>query len=62
MVLCDTNIFIHAFNSRQTTIERLEEIGLGQIVLSVITVMELYQGMSNKTELAQLKGKSGIMM
>ena len=46
MVLCDTNIFIHAFGGRQTTIDRLHEIGLNQIVLSVITVMELYQGMS----------------
>ncbi|MDB5086994.1 MAG: type toxin-antitoxin system VapC family toxin [Mucilaginibacter sp.] len=57
MVLCDINIFIHAFNGRQTTIDRLNEIGLDQIVLSVITVMELYQGMNNKTELAQLKRK-----
>ncbi len=30
---------------------------MDQIVLSVITVMELYQGISNKTELAQLKRK-----
>ena len=57
MVLCDTNIFIHAFNGRQSTIDRLQEIGLEQIVLSAITVMELYQGMSNKTELAQMKRK-----
>ncbi|MCR8557870.1 type II toxin-antitoxin system VapC family toxin [Mucilaginibacter sp. BJC16-A38] len=57
MVLCDTNILIHAFNGRQTTISRLNDIGLDQVVLSVITVMELYQGMSNKTELAQLKKK-----
>jgi predicted nucleic acid-binding protein len=57
MVLCDTNIFIHAFNGRQATIDRLEEIGFDQIALSVITVMELYQGMSNKTELAQMKRK-----
>ena len=57
MVLCDTNVFINAFNGRQTTISRLNDIGLDQVVLSVITVMELYQGMSNKTELAQLKKK-----
>ncbi|TSJ39503.1 type II toxin-antitoxin system VapC family toxin [Mucilaginibacter corticis] len=55
MVLCDTNIFIHAFNGRQDTIDKLQEIGLSQIAVSVITVMELYQGMSNKTELAQMK-------
>jgi len=57
LVLCDTNIFIHAFNGRQTTIERLQEIGLDQIALSVITLMELYQGMGNKVELAQMKRK-----
>jgi predicted nucleic acid-binding protein len=57
MVLCDTNILIHAFNGRKATIDRLQEIGFEEIVLSVITVMELYQGMSNKTELAQMKRK-----
>jgi predicted nucleic acid-binding protein len=55
MVLCDTNILIHAFNGRQDTIDQLQEIGLDQVALSVITVMELYQGMGNKTELAQMK-------
>ena len=35
MVLCDTNIFIHAFNGRHDTISRMEEIGLQQIGLSV---------------------------
>lgn len=59
MVLCDTNIFIHAFNGRQETIDQLQLIGLEQVVLSAITVMELYQGMSNKTELAQMKRKIG---
>jgi len=57
MVLCDTNIFIHAFNGRTATIERLQEIGLDQVALSVITLMELYQGMGNKVELAQMKRK-----
>src|ERR1700744_1078044 len=57
MVLCDTNILIHAFNGRKATIDRLQEIGFEEIVLSAITVMELYQGMSNKTELAQMKRK-----
>lgn len=52
MVLCDTNIFIHAFNGRQDTIDRLQEIGLEQVALSVITVMGLYCCMNNKIELA----------
>ena len=57
MVLCDTNIFIHAFNGRQDTIDNLQKIGLEKIALSTITVMELYQGMGNKMELAQMKKK-----
>ncbi|MCX7096387.1 MAG: type II toxin-antitoxin system VapC family toxin [Methylococcales bacterium] len=57
MVLCDTNIFIHAFNGNETTIAELQTIGLEKIALSAITLMELYQGMGDKTELLQMKKK-----
>ena len=57
MILCDTNILISAFNGRKDTIEALEYIGLENVILSAITVMELYQGMANKVELAQMKRK-----
>jgi predicted nucleic acid-binding protein len=57
MVLCDTNILIHAFNGNVATIKALEEIGFANIVLSSITTMELLQGMGNKSELAQMKKK-----
>lgn len=57
MILCDTNIFISAFNGRTDTIEQLNIIGLQYIVISSITVMELYQGMGNKIELSQMKKK-----
>jgi predicted nucleic acid-binding protein len=57
MVLCDTNIFISAFNGRQGTIDQLDKIGLDEIVLSAVTVMELFQGMGNKAELARMKKK-----
>lgn len=57
MVLCDTNIFISAFNGRQDTIDQLDKIGLEEVVLSAVTVMELLQGMGNKEELARLKKK-----
>lgn len=57
MVLCDTNIFIYAFNGKQETIDRLQVIGLENVVVSSITVMELLQGMRNKTELTQIKKK-----
>ncbi len=57
MILCDTNVFIHAFNGNEKTIAALKIIGLQEIVLSAITLMELYQGMGNKSELAQMKKK-----
>ena len=57
MVLCDTNIFIHAFNGEAKTISTLESIGYDNILLSSITVMELYQGMGNKKELREMKKK-----
>ena len=57
MVLCDTNIFIHAFNGNPDTISELQKIGLDNIVISAVTVMELYQGMGNKKELAQMKSR-----
>lgn len=49
MVLCDTNIFISAFNGRLDTIEKLDKIGFREVALSSITVMELYQGMGNNS-------------
>jgi len=57
MVLCDTNIFIHAFNGNPSTIGQLKRIGLHNVLLSSITVMELYQGMGNKQELAMMRKK-----
>jgi len=57
MVLCDTNIFIHAFNGDPKTISALQSIGYDNILLSSITVMELYQGMGNKKELQEMKRK-----
>lgn len=57
MILCDTNIFISAFNGRIDTINQLNKIGLSEVALSAVTVMELLQGMGNKKELAQMKKK-----
>lgn len=57
MVLCDTNIFIHAFNGDAKTISTLQSIGYNNILLSSITVMELYQGMGDKQELQEMKKK-----
>ncbi|CAN5226855.1 hypothetical protein BH09BAC4_BH09BAC4_23830 [soil metagenome] len=57
MILCDTNVFIHAFNQHQPTIDSLASIGFDNIVLSSVSVMELYRGMCNKAELLAMRRK-----
>ena len=57
LVLCGTNIFINWFNNHQPTISLLTEIGINNIAVSVITVMELIEGVDNKQQLQQLKRK-----
>jgi predicted nucleic acid-binding protein len=57
LILCDTNIFIHWFNRDEKTIEQLEKIGLSNILIPSVTIMELIQGTQTKQELQQLKKK-----
>lgn len=57
MILCDTNIFIHAFNQHQPTIDVLSDIGFENIVLSSITIMELYRGMRDSKEMVAMRKK-----
>jgi predicted nucleic acid-binding protein len=62
MILCDTNILINAFNGRLDTIAELDKIGIDNILIPSMTVMELYRGMSNKKELADMKKKLRVYM
>ena len=55
MILCDTNIFISWFNGNPETIRIIEKIGLHNILIPSVTIMELIQGAGNKSELLQLK-------
>lgn len=57
MILCDTNVFIHAFNQHQPTIDALTAAGFDSMVLSSVSVMELYRGMRNKAELSAMRKK-----
>ncbi len=53
--ICDTNVLIGALNGRQEAIELMQKTRPENIVLSAISVMELYQGMGDKNELAWMK-------
>ena len=55
MILCDTNIIIEALKNNQFIVESIEEIGINNIALSAVTVMELYYGARNKAELKMIK-------
>lgn len=54
LVLCDSNIFINIFDNHQPTIDIYKQIGANNVLISDISVMELYKGMGNKTELNRM--------
>jgi len=55
MILCDTNVIIETLKGDDKTIRIIEKIGLENIAISSITVMELYFGALNKRELNKIK-------
>lgn len=55
MILCDTNIIIESFKSNQTIVAALQKIGKENIVVSAVTVGELFFGAIDKRELLQIK-------
>jgi predicted nucleic acid-binding protein len=57
LVICDTNIFISAFNGSEKTIGELSRIGNANVLMPSITVMELYRGMANKEQMAKMVRK-----
>lgn len=53
-VICDTNIFISMFTGHEPTIEVMKEIGIENILMPSVCLMELFCGMSNKKEMARM--------
>ena len=53
VVLLDTNILIEVLKGNQATVQMVESFS--HTAISAITVMELYYGALNKTELKQLE-------
>lgn len=61
MILCDTDILIEAFKNNPKSIQTIRNVGVENIALSAITLMELYFGALNKKELALIKNRlSGL--
>jgi len=57
LVICDTNIFISLFKNMRPTVEELEAIGSRNVLISSVSVMELYRGMQHKKEVADMQKK-----
>ena len=55
MILCDTNVIIEILKGNKKTINIIENIGLENLAISSVTVMELYFGALNKRELNKIK-------
>jgi len=55
MILCDTKVIIEILKGDEKTIKIMESIGLENIAISSVTVMELYFGAFNKRELNKIK-------
>ena len=54
MILLDTNILIEILKGNQETIDKVQGF-TGMLAISAITVMELYYGALNKSELNKLE-------
>ncbi len=55
LILCDTNIIIEVLRNNKDIINKLHEISIDNIAVSIITVGELLWGVRNKIELKQIQ-------
>ena len=51
MILCDTNILVEFYKNNPRVINELQQIGINQLAISIITQAELYYSAINKVEL-----------
>lgn len=58
-ILADTNVLIHLFKGDSKTKAEFLQIGIADFLVPSVTVMELYRGMSNKKEMAEMAKKIG---
>lgn len=61
MILCDTNILIEFYKGNSDIVQELENIGLPNLAISVITVGEMYFGARDKRELGQIKKNLSLL-
>ena len=55
MVLCDTDVIIEYMKGNEVAKKEILEIGINNIAVSSVSLMELYYGALNKKELNKIK-------
>ena len=54
-IVCDTNVFINYLQKEEQTILAVENIGIENIVMPIISALELCKGSGNKDELKEIQ-------
>ncbi len=54
-IVCDTNVFINYLQKEQETVFAVEQIRNENIIMPIITAMELFKGAGNKDELKEIQ-------
>jgi predicted nucleic acid-binding protein len=54
-IVCDTNVFINLLKNDEPTIIAIEKIGSQNIIIPMISAMELFKGAGNKDELKDIQ-------
>lgn len=54
-IVCDTNVFINYLQKDEPTVVAVEQIGNENIVMPIITALELCKGAGNKDELKEIQ-------
>jgi len=55
MILCDTNILIEFYKGNSAVMEALQNIGVSNLAISVVTIGELFYGAKDKRELHKIQ-------
>jgi len=55
MILCDTDVIIEYMKGNEVVKKEIVEIGINNIAVSSVSLMELFYGALNKRELNQIK-------
>ena len=61
MILCDTNILIEFYKNNSDIVDELQNVGLAELAVSVVTSGELYFGAKDKRELAKIQKQLSLI-